>query len=321
MIAVWTAFLFSACVTEASDMDTAWLCSAAESAASTNTSSSSASAVTSVSISGTSKIAYKGSGSLTALVTTSGTPTITYTWSVTSGSDYASVTGNGESATVKGTNETDSEQSVTVQLSVSDGTNTITATQEITVTKYGEAVTDKVESVSISATSSSISATGTSTLSAAVTTSGNPSVSYEWQIESGSDYAELSSTSGSSVTITGKNTEYSDQEIGVKVTASDGTYTATASLTITVSAKKQNSDSYISSATVDTATYSNVLYVDLGSGLISADNSDWTEITTSAVQPISGIKVKYTEDDSDNSTGLIRINASSFSGSLILAAK
>ncbi|MCR5218395.1 carbohydrate-binding domain-containing protein [Treponema sp.] len=82
--------------------------------------------------------------------------------------------------------------------------------------------------------------------------------------------------------------------------------------------------SYDSTATVDTATYSNVLYLNLSDGTISDDNSTWQTLSTSAIKFFEDtdastvVKVKYTEDDSGDSTGLIKVNATSFSGELAI---
>ena len=320
MIAVWAAFLFSACVTEASDVDSAWLSSASQAS-----SSSSSSYVTSVSIScGASTISYNGTASFTATVTTTGSPTLTYTWSIKTGSSYATISGNGETATLTANNTSGSDQTVAVQVKVSDGTNTKTATSSITVS--ATTVKDELTAITLVSASEKISSSGKAKLTVTPTYTGSPSITYSWEITSGSEYAYFTSEGEGSTSkttvddgdckISGNNTSDSEQTVTVKVTASDGTNSFEESVTITVLPKGSTSDSYNPDATVDTASYSNILYVDLEAGLISSDNASWTEITTSAVKPIDGIKVKFTENDDDSSTGLIKINAESFSGSL-----
>ena len=320
MIAAYASFLFSACVTEATDVDSAWLSSASQAS-----SSSSSSYVTSVSIScGASMISYNGTASFTATATTTGSPTLTYTWSIKTGSSYATISGNGETAILTANNKSGSDQPVEVQVKVSDGTNTKTATSSITVS--ATTVKDELTAITLVSASEKISSSGKAKLTATPTYTGSPSITYSWEITSGSEYAYFTSEGEGSTSkttvddgdckISGNNTSDSEQTVTVKVTASDGTNSFEESVTITVLPKGSTSDSYNPDDTVDTASYSNILYVDLEAGLISSDNASWTEITTSAVKPIDGIKVKFTENDDDSSTGLIKINAESFSGSL-----
>ena len=91
--------------------------------------------VTSVTVSaGKDSIACDGSTTLTAKAEYSGTPTITYTWEITAGGEYAelpeSKTGT---ATLTGKNTTTAEQTVTVKVSASDGTNSVESTCAVTV--------------------------------------------------------------------------------------------------------------------------------------------------------------------------------------------
>lgn len=93
-------------------------------------------------------------------------------------------------------------------------------------------------SVSISGTSG-IAAEGNGTLTATAVSTGEiaSQIIYKWEMTSGSEYAELSSTSGRTITISGKNTTSENQSVTVKVTASyDGT-TKTDTHTVTVAAK------------------------------------------------------------------------------------
>ena len=75
-----------------------------------------------------------GSTTLTATAKYSGTPTITYTWEINAGSEYAklseSTTGT---VTLTGKNTTTAEQTVTVKVSASDGTNSVESTCAVTV--------------------------------------------------------------------------------------------------------------------------------------------------------------------------------------------
>lgn len=98
--------------------------------------------VTSVTVSaGKDSIACDGSTTLTAKAEYSGTPTITYTWEITAGGEYAelpeSKTGT---ATLTGKNTTTAEQTVTVKVSASDGTNSVESTCAVTVGAKAAAV-------------------------------------------------------------------------------------------------------------------------------------------------------------------------------------
>jgi|GEM_PF-2545462 len=86
----------------------------------------------------------------------------------------------------------------------------------------------EVTAVTTVAESSEIEATGTTKLSASVTKKGNPSFNYEWSITSGADSAELSATTGESVTLTGKNSSTeNDVDVTVQVKAGGKTNTVT----------------------------------------------------------------------------------------------
>lgn len=325
LLLIAAACFFMGCELEEEEFDSAWYTSASESASS-DSSSSSSEAVTAVSLSGPTEISYNGTATFTASATYTGSSTLTYKWSISSGSSYAAISGNGESATLTANNTTDSQQTVTVKVTVSNGENPVSETASLTVAASGVKVKDELTALSLSAASETISSCGKTKLTASATYTGSPSITYSWEITSGGDYAYFTSE-GEGVTtktslddgdckITGNNTSDQAQSVTVKVTASDGENSFEESVTITVAAKAALSDSYNTEATVDTSTYSNVIYVDLESGLLSSDNANWTEITTSAVQPVDSVKVKFTEDDDGLSTGLIKINASSFSGKL-----
>jgi len=92
--------------------------------------------------------------------------------------------------------------------------------------------------ISISSTKTEIDATGTATLTATLTPT-NSTESVTWSITSGSDKAELSATSGTSVTLTGKNTTTSNATVTVKATSGSVTKTQD----ITVKGKFVTSDS------------------------------------------------------------------------------
>ena len=90
--------------------------------------------ITSVKISSKSNISAEGSTSLTAIASYTGNPTISYSWTITSGSNYAELSAkSGRSITITGKNTTEDIQTVVIALSASDGTNTVGATGNIDV--------------------------------------------------------------------------------------------------------------------------------------------------------------------------------------------
>ena len=91
--------------------------------------------VTSVSVSAEkTSIACDESTTLTATAKYSGTPTITYTWTISEGGEYAELSeSTTETATLTGKNTTTAEQTVTVKVSASDGTNSVESTCEVPV--------------------------------------------------------------------------------------------------------------------------------------------------------------------------------------------
>lgn len=103
--------------------------------------------VTSVTVSAEkNSIACDESTILTATAKYSGTPTITYTWTISEGGEYAelseSTTGT-DTLTAK--NTTTAEQTVTVKVSASDGTNSVESTCTVTVgAKVAEVETGNV---------------------------------------------------------------------------------------------------------------------------------------------------------------------------------
>lgn len=88
-------------------------------------------ALTGVSITGSSKIAADGTAELTAVPDATGTVTgITYSWQITSGSEFASLSADsGNKVTLTGKNTTASEQVVTVKVTA----GSVNATHNVTV--------------------------------------------------------------------------------------------------------------------------------------------------------------------------------------------
>ena len=85
-----------------------------------------------------------------------------------------------------------------------------------------------------------IEATKSGTLTATPTftnaSGDSSSVTYKWEITGGSGYATLSPTSGTSVTITGKNTTTSEQTVTVKVTATYNNKSVSATYNVKIAA-------------------------------------------------------------------------------------
>ncbi len=310
---------FMSCVLESDDSN---------SSSETTEETSSSEEITSVTITGSDGLSYNGTTTFTAKVDYEGEETLTYEWKITTGSNYATLSGtNTKKVTFTANNTTDSEQSVIISVTVTAGSGSAAsskgASKTIELSANGESVPDAITSLTLTAASTSITSSGKTKLTATANHTGNPKITYSWEITNGADYAYFTSEGENSTTktteddgdckISGKNTTDSAQTVTIMVTASDeegNSYSD--SVSVTVEAKKANSDSYNTNATVDTATYSNVIYVDLESALVSNDNESWLEISTSAVQPIDNVKVKFTENDDGSSTGLIKINAASF---------
>lgn len=190
----------------------------------------------SVSIAGSAEIESTANTELTATPTFTiegASPTVTYTWEIKSGSEYAelskSTTGT---VTLTGKNTDTVEHEVTVKVTAtSDGT-----TKEATKTVKILAVENKVTSVSVSAEKSSIACDGSTTLTAKAEYSGNPEITYTWEITAGSEYAELSESKTGTATLTAKNTTTAEQTVTVKVSASDGTNSVESPCAVTIGA-------------------------------------------------------------------------------------
>lgn len=202
---------------------------------------------------------------------------VTYSWEITSGSSYGSLSSpTGSSVTLTGKNTSSTNQNVTVKVTATYGSTTKTATKTITVATSNTNLT--LTGVSISASSSSIEAAGNTTLTAKPTVSSGDAtkVTYTWSITSGSDYATLSSKTGSSVTLTGNNTTETDQRVTVKVSATDGTNTKTATTTVTVQKKVTATGNLIKAsdvpegfASIDVSKFATVKEVSTKSDLVS----------------------------------------------------
>ncbi len=177
-------------------------------------------------------IGSNGQLTLTADVSYNGSPSLTYDWSL-SETSYASLSGTTDYSTVlSAANTITDNQSVTVTLKVSDGTNSKSSTKTITIEG-----SDTIDSVTISAGSTQIEATEATTLTASpkLAESGTAeNVEYAWSITSESDCAGLSAEKGSEVTLNAKNSTTSEQKVTVSVTATYNKKSVTDTCTITV---------------------------------------------------------------------------------------
>lgn len=90
-----------------------------------------------VSIAGSTKIGSTANTELTATPAFSiegASPTVTYTWTITAGSEYAELSESAtETVTLTAKNTTTAEQTVTVKVSASDGTNSVESTCAVTI--------------------------------------------------------------------------------------------------------------------------------------------------------------------------------------------
>ena len=94
--------------------------------------------IDSVRIAGRSIISYNESVSFKAAVSMTGDAALTYLWTVTQGSDYLLLSDSeSKKITVQANNTTANEQTAELQVTVSDGTNSMTAVHQVTITENG----------------------------------------------------------------------------------------------------------------------------------------------------------------------------------------
>lgn len=196
----------------------------------------------SVSIAGSEEIASTADTELTATpaFNVEGvSPDVSYTWTISAGSDYATLESKTATATLTANNTTAEVQTVTVKVSATYGGTTKEATKTVKILPNGQTVENKVTSVSVSAEKSSIACDESTTLTAKAEYSGNPKITYTWEIIGGGEYAELSESKTATATLTAKNTTTAEQTVTVKVSASDGTNSVANDCTVTVGAKAE----------------------------------------------------------------------------------
>ncbi len=194
----------------------------------------------SVSIAGSAEIESTANTELTATPTFTiegAAPTVTYTWEITAGSDYAelseSTTGT---VTLTGKNTDTVEHEVTVKVTATYDGTIKEATKTVKILAAGQVVENKITSVTVSAEKSSIDCDGSTTLTAKAEYSGTPTITYTWTITAGSEYAKLSESKTGTATLTAKNTTTAEQTVTVKVSASDGTNSVESTCAVTVGA-------------------------------------------------------------------------------------
>lgn len=203
--------------------------------------SSLTSIINSVEITGSSMIASTGTAELTAAPsgTNLDSSKVTYKWEITEGGGYAELSeSTSETVTLTGKNTTETDAKVVVKVTASydsDGiTTTAECTLEITVAGTKTIVKDEIQSVSIVGIKA-VDSGESIKLTAIPTCTGNPAISYSWEVASGTDYAELSESASETVSFTAKNpTTVTTQSVTVKVTASYGTNSVFDEIEITV---------------------------------------------------------------------------------------
>ena len=194
----------------------------------------------SVSIAGSAEIGSTAKTELTAtpaFTIEGASPTVTYTWEITGGSEYAELSeSTAETVTLTGKNTDTVEHEVTVKVTAAYDGTTKEATTTVKILAAGQVVENKVTSVTVSAEKDSIDCDGSTTLTAKAEYSGNPEITYTWTITADGDYAELSESATETVTLTAKNTTTAEQTVTVKVSASDGTNSVESTCAVTVGA-------------------------------------------------------------------------------------
>ena len=262
--------------------------------------STSSEALTGVSISGSSKIEAAGNGTLTATPTCTSdiTSQITYNWVITSGSEYATLSATiGKSVTIRGNNTTNQDKNVTVKVTASYNSTTVTNTHTFTVAAVGVPVANKLTGLELVPSTFTVACDGQITLVPKVTYTGTLAESdftSDWQITSGSKYAELIAPMNRArgvLTFTGSNTRIlkannttdSQQTVEVSVTVSAGEVSLIESCAVTVKASIPAEGTI---SLTDTPTgYA-------GTGSLSYKTSGVTPVTINATDSDAIVKLK-----------------------------
>lgn len=191
-----------------------------------------------VAISGPKTLAADGTAELTAAASGSDfdASNITYEWEITSGSEYAKLSSaTGSSVTLTGNNTLATDGNVTVKVTAScteEGkSSTVESSFTLTVAGTSTTVKDEILSVNISKSTESVDPGSTVTLTALLEYTGNPQIEYKWEIITGDEYGELSSTTGDSVVFKAKNSDLTASKT-VKVKVTVGEFTKESSITV-----------------------------------------------------------------------------------------
>jgi len=263
-----------------------------------------------VTLSGTTAIAATGTGNLSVTPQYTGSldaSSITYIWTLTEGSEYATVSGNGTSATITGKNTDSSAHNVTVKVTATYGSTTKEATHTVTVAAAQVQVQNEFTELSLSASAVTVAPDGTLTITPIATYTGSLSESdfevSDWQITSGSEYASLkvpsSGVARSAITFTGDNTSIlqaentttSAQSVTVSVKVSYGSVEKTASCTVTVQPAKVTSVAISGTTSLDACNGTTTLTADVSKNGNPAsvtysweitEGSEYAEITSGA---------------------------------------
>ena len=194
----------------------------------------------SVSIAGSAEIASDAKTELTATPTFTiegAAPTVTYTWTISAGSEYAELSASTTgTVTLTAKNTTTEAQTVTVKVTATYDGTTKDATTTVKILAPGQVVENTVTSVTVSAEKNSIACDESTTLTATAKYSGTPTITYTWTISEGGEYAELSESTTGTATLTAKNTTTAGQTVTVKVSASDGINSKESTCEVTVGA-------------------------------------------------------------------------------------
>ena len=180
--------------------------------------------LSSISISGESTVTSGGNTTYTCTATMSDgtTKAVTPTWSIYSGSSYASISTSGKLTA----NTVTSSQSVTVKASYTEGGVTKTATKSVTINPP----TVLLSSISINGPDYVYAGkTGNFAASATMSDGTTKSITPTWSIYSGASYASISAAG----VLTGK-TVSSPQSVTIKASYTEGGVTKTATKTVTV---------------------------------------------------------------------------------------
>ena len=233
----------------------------------------------------------KGTVSITATPVYSGTPTLTYTWTIEGETDYAKLpevsVGEGLSSIALTGNSTDTEasHSVTIKVIVSDGTNTKQATATVTI-KKASATPQPIALTKVTISGAEkIEAAVSTELTAAAEYTGDDydatKVTYAWSIvksddtdAASSDYATVTpnATDSSKATVQATNTTTSEHTVTVKVVAS---YNGD-------SANKAEETKKITIAAAQEIVKNELTDLGLVAAKASADASDTIELTATA---------------------------------------